>query len=176
MDFPEASADSGSSSRVVTRNIGTLLEQREAGAAKAGLQERVAEKVTAFFGSMKFVYLHVLIFGLWIGINTGAIPGPRFDPSLVILAMAASVEAIFLSTFVLISQNRMQKLADERADLNLHVSLLAEHEVTRLIHLVREIAAKLDIPDARDPHLNELEQDIRPEDVLTEMKEHSEEG
>ena len=69
---------------------------------------------------------------MWIFINLGWIPGmPRFDPSFVILAMVASVEAIFLSTFVLISQNRMQFLSEKRAELSLHISLLAEHEVTR---------------------------------------------
>jgi uncharacterized membrane protein len=52
------------------------------------------------------VYLHLVIFGLWIVINLPWLPLPRFDPSYVILAMVASVEAIFLSTFILITQNR----------------------------------------------------------------------
>ena len=73
------------------------------------------------------------LFGFWIVANLDWVPGvPAWDPSFVVLAMAASVEAIFLSTFVLISQNRMA--ADKRADLDLQVSLLAEHEVTRLRH------------------------------------------
>jgi uncharacterized membrane protein len=65
--------------------------------------------------------------------NLGLVPGvPAWDSSFVALAMLASVEAIFLSTFVLISQNRMAAAADKRADLDLQISLLAEHEVTRL--------------------------------------------
>jgi uncharacterized membrane protein len=56
------------------------------------------------------------------------------------LAMAASVEAIFLSTFILISQNRMQRLADRRAELDLQISLLTEHELTRAIQLLDEVA------------------------------------
>ena len=80
---------------------------------------------------MRFVYLHLALFGGWIIVNLGLIPGLRpFDPSFVVLAMVASVEAIFLSTFVLISQNRMAAAADRRADLDLQVSLLAEHEIT----------------------------------------------
>jgi uncharacterized membrane protein len=72
-------------------------------------------------------------FGLWIVANLGWIPGvPKWDESFVVLAMWASVEAIFLSTFVLIGQNRMQAAADNRADLDLQISLLAEHEVTKL--------------------------------------------
>jgi uncharacterized membrane protein len=58
------------------------------------------------------------------------IPGiPQFDPSFVILAMAASVDAIFLSIFVLISQNRMAAAADKRAELDLQINLLSEHDI-----------------------------------------------
>jgi uncharacterized membrane protein len=108
--------------------------------------------------------------------NVGWVPGvPRFDRSFTVLAMAASVEAIFLSTFVLISQNRMQALADRRADLDLQVSLLAEHEVTQLLTLVRAMARRMDLAEARDPELDELAQDIRPETVLSQL-EASERG
>lgn len=86
------------------------------------------------------------------------------------LAMFASVEAIFLSTFVLITQNRMSALADQRADLDLQISLLAEHEVTRLIVLVAAIAERMGIESSRDPELAELSQDIAPEKVLDEME------
>jgi uncharacterized membrane protein len=62
--------------------------------------------------------------------------------------MIASVEAIFLSTFVLISQNRMAALADKRADLDLQISLLAEHEISRIIALVTSIAERMGIEEA----------------------------
>ena len=88
----------------------------------------------------------------------------------MILATEASVEAIFLSTFVLISQNRMNALADKRADLDLQVSLLAEHEVTRLISLVTAMAQKMGIEGADDSELTELAQDVAPERVLDEME------
>jgi uncharacterized membrane protein len=125
---------------------------------------------------MAFVYIHLALFGAWIVVNLGWVPGvPRFDRSFTVLAMAASVEAIFLSTFVLISQNRMQALADKRADLDLQVSLLAEHEVTQLLTLVRAMARRMDLAEARDPELDELAQDIRPETVLSQL-EASERG
>jgi uncharacterized membrane protein len=86
----------------------------------ATLEVRVADAIIGFTGSMRFVYLHLVLFGLWILVNLGLVPGaPEFDPSFVILAMVASVEAIFLSTFILISQNRMAAAADKRADLDL---------------------------------------------------------
>jgi uncharacterized membrane protein len=121
---------------------------------------------------MPFVYLHAVIFGLWIAINLGAIPGvPRFDPTLVVLAMVASVEAIFLSTFVLITQNRMAAQAEQRAELDLQISLLAEHEITQLVTLVTAMARRMDIAESRNPELPELEQNVAPEKVMDEIEE-----
>ncbi len=158
--------------RVVERNIHALLERREAEEKARSLQNRIADSITAFTGSMLFVYLHLIIFGLWIIINLGWIPFlPKFDPSFVILAMVASVEAIFLSTFVLITQNRMAAMADRRADLDLQVSLLAEHEVTRLIRLVTEMAGRMGIEESRNPELKELARDVKPEKVLETIEE-----
>ncbi|WP_456316808.1 DUF1003 domain-containing protein [Teichococcus aestuarii] len=110
-------------------------------------------------------------YGTWILVNLGLVPGvPKFDPSFVVLAMEASVEAIFLSTFVLISQNRMAAAADKRADLDLQISLLAEHELTKLSELVAEIARRMDIRTQADPELKEVQQDIAPEAVLDEIE------
>ncbi|BCG46050.1 hypothetical protein GEOBRER4_n0830 [Citrifermentans bremense] len=155
---------------VVNRNIAALLERRQAEERKKPVQERVADAITSFTGSMTFVYIHVLLFSGWILINVSWLPILRpFDPSLVILAMVASVEAIFLSTFVLISQNRMQALADRRAELNLHIDLLAEHEVTRIITLLTAIGERLGVEESRNPELEELARDVQPEKVLDTM-------
>ena len=157
---------------VVDRNIVALVERRREEERSKSTQDRIADRVTRFTGSMLFVYIHLTIFGSWIVINLGWTPVPAWDPSFVVLAMIASVEAIFLSTFVLISQNRMQALADKRADLDLQVSLLAEHEITHLITLVTEIGHKLDVQAAADPELRELAQDVAPERVLDHMEAH----
>ena len=172
---PSPNAPDAGMAGVVERNLTALLERRQAESARMGLQERIAARISAFTGSMRFVYIHLVLFGLWIAVNLGWLGVPRFDPSFTILAMAASVEAIFLSTFVLITQNRMAAMADRRADLDLQVSLLAEHEVTRLIGLVTQIAARLGIEEARDPRLGELAQDVAPERVLDQI-EASERG
>ena len=158
---------------VVTRNIKALLARHRTEEAQRTPQERIADAVTRFTGSMLFVWLHVIAYSLWILINLGRLSWlhvPRFDPSFVILAMEASVEAIFLSTFVLISQNRMAARAEQRADLDLQVSLLAEHEVTRLIALVTAMAQKMGIEEANDPELAELARDVAPERVLDRME------
>ena len=157
--------------QVVDRNIQALLLHRRMQEQERTWEERTADRVTRFTGSLKFVYIHLALFGLWISINLGALPGiPRFDPSFVVLAMIASVEAIFLSTFVLITQNRMAALADKRADLDLQISLLSEHEVTRLITLVTAMAERMGLEAARDPELAELSQDVAPEKVMEKME------
>lgn len=155
---------------VLERNIHSLQRRRNDEEENASREERIAQAITSFTGSMRFVYLHVAVFGFWIVANLDWIPGvPAWDSSFVVLAMVASVEAIFLSTFVLISQNRMQAAANKRADLDLHISLLAEHEVTKLAYLVSIIAAHLGIKEARDPEVDEIKRDVAPEAVLDEI-------
>jgi uncharacterized membrane protein len=155
---------------VVERNIRALMERSREEDAGRPARHRLADRVTRFTGSLTFVAVHLVVFGAWVLVNSGLLGLPRFDPSFVILATVASVEAIFLSTFVLISQNRMQAQADERADLDLQVSLLAEHEVTRLITLVQAMAEKMGVAEAHDPELGELAKDVAPERVLDAMQ------
>ena len=157
---------------VVERNIHALLARRRQEEQAKGWQDRLADRITQFTGSMRFVCLHLFIFGLWIVLNLPWSPLPHFDPSFVILAMVASVEAIFLSTFILITQNRMTAQADKRADLDLHISLLAEHEITRLVILVTAMAQRMGIHTAQDPELSELAEDVAPEKVLDTMEAH----
>jgi uncharacterized membrane protein len=156
--------------QVVERNIRALLVRHHREMQQAGWQERLADAITSFTGSIPFVYLHLAIFGLWIIVNLPGVPLPHFDPTFVVLAMVASVEAIFLSTFILITQNRMTAQAEKRADLDLQISLLAEHEITRLITLTTAIAERLGIDACHDPELAELAQDVAPEQVLDTME------
>lgn len=158
-------------SSVLERNIRSLNERRREEAKRATAQERLAEGITRFSGSMTFVYLHLAFFGFWMLANLGWVPGvPIWDESFVVLAMWASVEAIFLSTFVLISQNRMAAAADRRADLDLQISLLAEHEVTKLATLVSAIADRIGVETGVDAELQEIQQDVAPEAVLDEIE------
>jgi uncharacterized membrane protein len=158
-------------SPVLERNIRALQLRRQREEKEASAEERIAEAITRFTGSMRFVYLHLALFGFWIVVNLGWVPGvPAWDRSFVVLAMVASVEAIFLSTFVLISQNRMAAAADKRADLDLQISLLAEHEVTRLVMLVSGIAERMGVKTDADADLQEITQDVAPEAVLDQLE------
>jgi uncharacterized membrane protein len=155
---------------VLEGNIHALNKRREREIAKATTQGKLAEAITRFMGSMLFIYIHLTILGFWIVANLGWIPGvPRRDKSFVVLAVCASVEAIFLSTFVLISQNRMQEAADKRADLDLQISLLAEHEVTKMATQVAAIAERMAVKTEVDEELDEITQGVIPEAVLDEI-------
>ncbi|HYZ71872.1 MAG TPA: DUF1003 domain-containing protein [Chthoniobacterales bacterium] len=158
---------------VLQRNIRTLLAHRAAEERAAPVEEKIADAITRFTGSMLFVYLHFLVFGFWIVVNLGWLGIRPFDPSFITLAMVASVEAIFLSTFVLISQNRMAAISEKRADLDLQISLLAEHEITRLLQITMAMAQKIGVQIRSDGELAELQQDVAPEKVLSKMDQES---
>ena len=154
-------------SSVLARNMERMEERRARAASEANLSEKISDRITRFAGSMTFVAVHALAYGLWLAVNLGAVPGVKpFDPSFVVLAMEASVEAIFLSTFVLISQNRMMGAASRQSDLDLQINLLAEHELTRLVKLVDAMATKMGVDGMDREELSEIEQDVSPEAVL----------
>jgi uncharacterized membrane protein len=158
---------------VLTRNIQTLLEKRRSEERSASTQQKMADAITRFSGSIPFVYIHAAFFGLWVIVNLGWAGIRPFDPSFVVLAMLASVEAIFLSTFILISQNRMSAIEQARADLAMQISLLAEHEVTRLLQLVSRIAEKVGVEEGSASDLAELKRDVAPEKVLDRIEEEA---
>jgi uncharacterized membrane protein len=170
-DTPRRQPDAQTIAPILERNIDALIARRRLEDAEKTAQDRIADAITRFTGSMLFVYLHLALFGAWIAVNLGLTPLPRFDPSFVVLAMFASVEAIFLSTFVLISQNRMAAQNDKRADLDLQISLLSEHEVTRILQLVVNIAEQVGVQQPSVPELAELVQDVDPEVVLDRLDE-----
>lgn len=156
----------GQMSERLAANIAALTERRARERAEAPWSARLAAAITRFTGSMTFVVVHLVIYAFWIVANLGWIPGvPPWDETFVVLAMEASVEAIFLSTFVLINQNRQGAEADRRAELDLHVGLLAEDELTKLARLIEAMARKLDVPLA-DATLEEVKKNVDPNRVL----------
>ena len=165
-------AEDHSLNSALRRNIEALRRRRAEEEARAALDERLASAITYFAGSMAFVWVHVALYGGWILANLGWLSGVSpWDPSFVILAMIASVEAIFLSTFILITQNRMAAAADRRAELDVQVSLLAEAEITKLVELVSEMARRMDVPVDEHEEIEEMKQRVAPEAVLDAIEE-----
>jgi len=163
--------DNPALSNVIERNIRTIIQLRKKAAHERSVQNRIADAITSFSGCMVFAYIHVIWFGVWILLNDGYFGIRPFDPfPYGLLTMVVSLEAIFLSTFVLISQNRQSEEAERRADLDLHIGLLAEHELTRVLQMLDAIQDKLGIVDDVDSELADLEMETRPEDVLAEIE------
>ncbi|MDD5055262.1 MAG: DUF1003 domain-containing protein [Candidatus Peribacteraceae bacterium] len=158
----------------VERNIHTLLEIRRQMELRKTPQERIADGIRVFSGSTMFVYFNAVWFLVWIAINLGWTPLKVFDPfPFGFLTMLVSLEAIFLSTFVLISQNRMSSISDQRSDLDLQINLLAEYEITKVLRIVDAIADHLQLEIGADKELEELEIGVSPRTMLREMEKQA---
>jgi len=162
--------DNPALSQIIERNIRTIIQLRLRAARARSVQDRLADAITTFSGRMVFAYVHIVWFGVWILLNTGWVGVRAFDPfPYGLLTMVVSLEAIFLSTFVLISQNRLSAETEHRADLDLHIGLLTEHELTRVLQMLDAIQDKLGIDNDADSDLADLEMETKPEDVLAEI-------
>ena len=162
--------DNPALSKIIERNIRTVINLRLKAAREQSLQDHIADAFTSFSGRMVFVYVHVVWFGVWILLNTGRLGVHPFDPfPYGLLTMIVSLEAIFLSTFVLISQNRLSEETEHRADLDLHIGLLTEHELTRVLQMLDAVQEKMGIEDHEESELADLEMETKPEDVLAEI-------
>jgi uncharacterized membrane protein len=164
--------DTPSLDTVLERNIQALIARRKEDEAAATRHQGFATVIGRFIGSFGFVYTHLMLFGLWVLANTIGLPTiPAFDPELFYMATFAAVEAIFLTTLVLINQNRMSAVADKRAELELQITLLTEHELTRLLHLVSAVADRLNVRSKVDEEIEELKQDVAVSDVLDKIED-----
>lgn len=156
--------------QIIEKNIHTIANIRKNTENQRTTEEKIADTITDFSGRMYFVYFHLAWFAIWIVINLGLFGIEPFDPfPFGLLTMIVSLEAIFLSAFVLISQNRLSAETDRRADLDLQMNLLAEHELTRALQMLDAIQDKLGIENDSDEELNDLEKDVHPQDVIKEI-------
>lgn len=128
---------------------------------------RFADSMTRWFGTVWFLVVNALFFLAWILINTGIWPIiPVFDEfPFILLTMFVSLEAIFLSVIVLISQNRAGKIADMREDLDFEINVRAEEEITRIINMLDEIHDHLGLEATDDDELTEMKRKTNIEKI-----------
>ncbi|MFY9462232.1 MAG: DUF1003 domain-containing protein [Candidatus Sungiibacteriota bacterium] len=134
--------------------------------------EKVADALVRWFGNFRFALLNLLFFAGWIGTNLGYVPGVQpFDPPpFIMLINVVSLEAIFLSIFVLISQNREAKTSDLREEIDLQVNMIAEQEITKIIHLLAGIMKHLNISYEKDPELKRMMRPLNTEEIRGELE------
>jgi uncharacterized membrane protein len=137
-----------SASSHVERNVRAIADLEKEAMADRSPADRLSDGITYVVGSAPFVIVHLVFFAAWITTNVGLVPGlTPFDPfPFSFLTLVVSLEAIFLAIFVLMSQNRMSRMADRRAHLDLQIDLLAERELTVMLHLVQALCEKHGIP------------------------------
>lgn len=129
--------------------------------------ERLILRVTRFSGSIPFITLHAAWFGLWICLNLMLPSRLRWDPfPFTFLTLVVSLEAIFLSTFILVTENREAAVAERRMHLDLQINLMAEQESTRMFALLRKIAENLGVHPPQDPDSKALAEETQPAKIL----------
>ncbi|MDP9238520.1 MAG: DUF1003 domain-containing protein [Chloroflexota bacterium] len=142
----------------VARNIEEIVRLEGRDRRAMGPSDHFADLITRFSGSILFVWLHITWFGAWIALNLAGVL--TFDDfPFGFLTMIVSLEAIFLSTFVLISQNRQALQSDRRAKVDLQVNMISEQEITKLVSLVAEMHKFLGLRDKHDPELAQMQKD-----------------
>ena len=172
---PNGNRQAGSSADQLTeKNVETVTRLEEAAKEQRTPVDRVAEKIAGFCGSMTFVWVQVVWFGGWILLNS--IPGiPHIDPfPFTFLTLIVSLEAIFLSIFILISQNLNRRISERRSHLDLQLNLLSEQENTKMIVMLHAIAAKVGADLTQDPHLKALSEETQPERLIEQIEAREE--
>jgi uncharacterized membrane protein len=153
-----------------SRNIRLMAELERDALASRTFGQRVGDLVSTQAGRFWFVVFHIIFFTVWIGLNVEG--ASHLDPyPFPFLTLVVSLESIFLSLFILMSQNRASRLSDRRAHFDLQVNLLAEAEMTKVLNLLQAVCAKLDLPEAKDPELAELARETSPTELIDELKQ-----
>ena len=128
--------------------------------------DKIADLLTHSFGTVNFLILNSLFFFAWILINTGNTPFAIFDPyPFGLLTMIVSLEAIFLSVIVLITQNRASTIADLRGEVDFEINLESESEITRILNMLDEIHDHLGLQAKDDAELKNMKKKINIENI-----------
>ena len=154
------------------RNLEMILAQERSAKSAQSRGERLAARVAAFCGSMPFIWSQLAFFSAWIVFNLAPWMNPVPDPfPFFFLSFVVSLEAIFLSVFILISQNQEKRLIEQRSHLDLQINLLTEQKNTHMMKMLRSIAKKVGADLEEHADLAALEQGTRPERLLEQIDE-----
>jgi uncharacterized membrane protein len=131
----------------ISENIDAIIDSEQTANRRRTRSELISDFVGGAIGTLSFVALQLAGTILWVVINTGLMVHVRpFDPyPFPILNQVVALEAVLMTVFVLMKQNRMSKLADRRAHLSLQINLLTERETTKIIGMLLEIGKRFGI-------------------------------
>jgi uncharacterized membrane protein len=154
-------------------NIESIVQLEAEQERQVPRTHRLSEAIGRFAGTTSFVLVQIICVALWISLNSGMMISP-FDPyPYVFLGVVLALEAVLLTSFVLIRQNRMSEKADQRGHLDLQINLLAEKEITKVIQLLQRMSKEMGIEQlVTDRETKELSKDTEVEDVARDLKEN----
>jgi uncharacterized membrane protein len=157
-------------------NIDSILKLEKEAEQELSAFHRLSHTLGGFVGTVYFVMLQCFAVLAWIGANTGLFGNAPFDPyPFPFLATLLALEAVLLTSFVLIRQNTMDRRSERRNHLDLQINLLAEKEATSILNAVREIAEHINVNAAPDPEREELAKDTPVEDIARDLRSKEEE-
>jgi uncharacterized membrane protein len=168
---PNANNEEPAAERRLRRShVGTMRAIKAAHSQGRRPFERFGDFISRHAGSAGSIVFHLLWFGIWIIVNMGLTPVEPFDPfPFGLLTMVVSLEAIFLSIFVLMTQNRESHIAEVREELTLQVILRMEAEVTKTLQLVAGLFTRMGHTIGEDPELREMLQPLKPAEMEKEI-------
>jgi uncharacterized membrane protein len=163
---------------VTQRNIEAIAQLEQELHRQRTLVDRVSDRITSFVGSVQFVIAHAAVILGWVLLNSLLPRAAAFDPfPFNFLNLTLAIEAVLLSTFVLMSQNRQNHQADRWAHLDLQVSLLAEQETTKMLQMLQQICDHLGMKQVkRDKELREMVQTTHVEVLVEELDQAREDA
>jgi uncharacterized membrane protein len=155
---PERPADTPKISGVARTNIQSVAQLEHEFVRQRSSADRAGEAITGLAGSMGFVAAHLVGVAVWIGINVGVIPaGDPFDPfPFSLVGVLVSLEAVLLSSFVLMTQRRQSRQAEHWAHLNLQIGILSEQETTKMLQMLSSVCDRLGMATSQDTQLKEM--------------------
>jgi uncharacterized membrane protein len=154
------------------RNIAAICEMEKKALARRSLPERIGDIVAIQAGRPWFIVVHLVWFAIWVLMNMDAHGKSTFDPfPFSLLTMIVSLESIFLSLFILMSQNRSGLQADQRNHLDLQINLLSEDENTKMLQMLQALCEHHKLPIARDPEIAAMAKKTELTEVVSELKE-----
>jgi uncharacterized membrane protein len=154
------------------RNIESILNLEQEDREDLSLLHRISHAVGWFAGTIYFVLLQCLAILIWVLLNAGPLHLQRpFDPyPFPLLSVGLAMEAVLLTSFVLIRQNAIDRQSERRNHLDLQINMLAEEEVTTILNLLRGVAAKLDIDLSHLRHSEEQAKDTPVENIAKDLR------
>ena len=158
---------------ITHRNIRAICEMEQEALNNRSRTERFGDLLVANAGKLWFIALHAVWFGVWMVLNTAAPRAERFDPyPFSLLTMVVSLESIFLSLFIMMSQARSNLQADRRNHLDLQINLLSEDENTKVLQMLQALCEYHGLKLGKDPEISQMAKETQLKDVLEDLKTH----